>query len=278
MKEYNDLCMDLSTVITQRYSTSFTRGIKTLHKRFHNPIYSVYGFVRLADEIVDTFHDFDKKTLLEKFRKDTWDAIDSRISTNPVLHAFQLIVNQYAIDKKLIEAFLYSMEMDLEKKDYDETFYATYIYGSAEVVGLMCLRVFCECDASLYDKLVEPARRLGAAFQKVNFLRDLKSDYQERGRVYFPGVDFSNFNNTVKKQIELDIDNDFRAAYPGMMQLPKGVRPGVYTAFIYYRELLKNIQKVPAGQVMETRIRVPDMRKVILLMRTYTKFGTSAFF
>jgi 15-cis-phytoene synthase len=273
MQEYNQLSLDLSTVITHRYSTSFTRGIKTLHKRFHQPIYAIYGFVRLADEIVDTFHGFDKKDLLTKFKTQTWEAIDQKISTNPVLHAFQLVVNEYKIDHDLIEAFLYSMELDLDKKSYDDAFYQKYIYGSAEVVGLMCLRVFCEGDGALHDKLVEPARRLGAAFQKVNFLRDLKSDYQERGRVYFPGVDFSKFTNEDKKKIEQDIDADFRAAYPGMMQLPKDVRPGVYTAFIYYRELLKKIQKVPATQVMQARIRVPDSEKLILLWRTYLKFG-----
>jgi len=273
MQEYNNLCLELSTIVTHRYSTSFTRGIKTLHSRFHQPVYAIYGFVRLADEIVDTFHEFDKKTLFENFTKETWYAIDTKITTNPVLHAFQLIVNKYNIDRELIKAFLHSMEMDLEDRTYDETFYKKYIYGSAEVVGLMCLRIFCEGDKNLYDNLVEPARRLGSAFQKVNFLRDLKSDFQERGRVYFPGVDFSQFNNEVKKKIEDDIDLDFKAAYPGMMQLPKDVRPGVYTAFIYYRELLNKIQKVPAGKVMQMRIRVPDIEKVILLMRTYSKFG-----
>jgi len=277
MQEYNDLCLDLSTLVTHRYSTSFTRGIKTLNKRFHKPIYAIYGFVRLADEIVDTFHGFDKKTLLLNFKKETWEAIDNKISTNPVLHSFQMIVNQYHIDKELIEAFLYSMELDLDKKSYDDSFYQTYIYGSAEVIGLMCLRVFCEGDKEMYAKLVEPARRLGAAFQKVNFLRDIKSDFQERGRVYFPGVDFTKFDNSTKKIIEDDIDKDFKAAYPGLMQLPKDVKPGVYTAFIYYRELLKKIQKVPANQVMQMRIRVPDSEEFVLLLRTYSKFGFNFF-
>ena len=277
MQEYNDLCLDLSTLVTHRYSTSFTRGIKTLNKRFHKPIYAIYGFVRLADEIVDTFHGFDKKTLLLNFKKETWEAIDNKISTNPVLHSFQMIVNQYHIDKELIEAFLYSMELDLDKKSYDDSFYQTYIYGSAEVIGLMCLRVFCEGDKEMYAKLVEPARRLGVGFQKVNFLRDIKSDFQERGRVYFPGVDFTKFDNSTKKIIEDDIDKDFKAAYPGLMQLPKDVKPGVYTAFIYYRELLKKIQKVPANQVMQMRIRVPDSEKFVLLLRTYSKFGFNFF-
>ncbi len=277
MQQYNNLCLDLSTIVTHRYSTSFTRGIKTLHKRFHKPIYAIYGFVRLADEIVDTFHEFDKKTLLLNFKKETWLAIDNKISTNPILHAFQLIVNKYNIDRELIDAFLYSMEMDLDTTSYDDSFYQKYIHGSAEVVGLMCLRVFCEGDKQIYEKLVEPARRLGAAFQKVNFLRDIKSDFQERGRVYFPGVDFTKFDNSAKKIIEDDIDKDFKAAYPGLMQLPKDVKPGVYTAFIYYRELLKKIQKVPANQVMQMRIRVPDSEKFVLLLRTYSKFGFNIF-
>ncbi|MBP9084033.1 MAG: phytoene/squalene synthase family protein [Bacteroidia bacterium] len=277
MQQYNDLCLELSTIITHRYSTSFTRGIKTLNKRFHKPIYAVYGYVRLADEIVDSFHDFNKKELLEEFKKNTWEAIDNKISTNPILHAFQLIVNEYKIDRELIVSFLYSMELDLEKKSYDEAFYEKYIYGSAEVVGLMCLRIFCEGNNELYNKLIEPARRLGAAFQKVNFLRDLKADFKELGRVYFPGIDFKTFDNAVKKQIEKDIDADFKAAYPGLMQLPKDVRPGVYTAFIYYRELLSKIEKVPASEVMNTRIRVPDAEKMVLLLRTYTKFGFSMF-
>ena len=275
MKEYNETCLELSQLITERYSTSFTRGIKTLHKRFHLPIFGIYGFVRLADEIVDTFHEYDKRTLFERFKKDTDLALTEKVSTNPVLHAFQLVVHQYEIDRELIDAFLYSMEMDLEERVYDEAFYNKYIFGSAEVVGLMCLHVFVEGDKALYKKLVAPARKLGAAFQKVNFLRDMKSDYVERGRVYFPGVDFSNFDNEAKKQIEEDIDRDFRAAYPGMMELPKDVQPGVYTAFIYYRELLKKIQKVPASEVKNIRIRVPDSEKLMLLLRTYSKYGIS---
>lgn len=277
MQEFNDLCFDLSKVITQRYSTSFTRGIKTLHKRFHYPIYAIYGFVRLADEIVDTFHEFNKKDLLERFKDETYKAIEEKISTNPVLQSFQVIVNQYHIERELIDAFLYSMEMDLYKNNYDNSLYDKYIYGSAEVVGLMCLRVFCENDEALYQRLVEPARKLGAAFQKVNFLRDMKSDYKERGRVYFPGVDFDHFSNETKKQIESDIDQDFRAAYPGVMALPKDVRPGVYVAFIYYRALLKKIQNLPASKVKQERIRVPDNEKFALLLRTYYRFGLNIF-
>ncbi|MFZ9942545.1 MAG: phytoene/squalene synthase family protein [Bacteroidia bacterium] len=267
MQQYNDLCLELSSIITQRYSTSFTKGIQTLHKRFHLPIYAIYGFVRVADEIVDTFHGHDKEQLLNDFKKDTWHAIRTGISTNPVLHAFQLTVNQFKIEDELIEAFLYSMTLDLDKKDYDEAFYNKYIYGSAEVVGLMCLRVFCEGDGKLYDTLVPPARKLGAAFQKVNFLRDLKSDFQERGRVYFPGVDFTDFSEEQKRAIEADIQRDFDDAYQGIMMLPKGVREGVYAAYVYYLELLRRIQKEPASKVMQMRIRVPDWLKAILLAK-----------
>ncbi len=267
MQEYNDLCLELSSIITKRYSTSFTKGIQTLHKRFHLPIYAIYGFVRVADEIVDTFHGYNKEKLLEDFKQDTWNAIRNGISTNPVLQAFQLTVNKYKIDDELTEAFLYSMTLDLDKKEYDEAFYNKYIYGSAEVVGLMCLRVFCEGDSKLYDSLVEPARKLGAAFQKVNFLRDLKSDFQERGRVYFPGVDFTKFSEADKKSIEADIQADFDAAHDGIMRLPKGVREGVYAAYVYYLELLRRIEKEPASRVMQMRIRVPDWLKAILLAK-----------
>ncbi len=267
MQEYNSLCLELSSIITQRYSTSFTRGIKTLDKKYHLPIYAIYGFVRVADEIVDTFHGYDKQKLLDDFKRETWEAIRNGISTNPVLHAFQLTVNKFKIEDELIEAFLYSMTLDLEKKDYDEAFYNKYIYGSAEVVGLMCLRVFCEGDSKLYDELVPPARKLGAAFQKVNFLRDLKSDFQERGRVYFPGVDFTDFSEEQKRAIEADIQQDFDDAYQGIMRLPKGVREGVYAAYVYYLELLRRIQKEPASKVMQMRIRVPDWLKAILLAK-----------
>jgi phytoene/squalene synthetase len=276
MQQYNELCLELSSIITQRYSTSFTKGIQTLHKRFHLPIYAIYGFVRVADEIVDTFHGFNKQMLLDEFKQDTWNAIRNGISTNPVLQAFQLTVNKYKIDDELTEAFLYSMSLDLDKKDYDEAFYNKYIYGSAEVVGLMCLRVFCEGDSKLYDSLVEPARKLGAAFQKVNFLRDLKSDFQERGRVYFPSVDFNKFSEAEKKAIEADIQADFDAAYGGIMRLPKGVREGVYAAYVYYLELLRRIEKEPASRVMQMRIRVPDWLKAILLAKAQLKMMYSS--
>lgn len=272
MTDYNNLCFEISKLITERYSTSFTRGIKTLHKRFQLPVFAVYGFVRLADEIVDTFHNHNKEQLLSRFKEETYRALEEKVSTNTVLHAFQLTVHQYKIDRELIDAFLYSMEMDLGKVNYNNDLYNKYIYGSAEVVGLMCLRIFVEGDDALFEKLKEPARSLGAAFQKVNFLRDIKSDHEERGRIYFPGVDFSRFTDDDKRKIEEDIDKDFRAAYPGMMSLPVDVQPGVYTAFIYYRELLKKIQAVPASKVKQMRIRVPDTEKMILLARTFSKY------
>ncbi|MEM9981669.1 MAG: phytoene/squalene synthase family protein [Bacteroidota bacterium] len=268
---YTTTTLKCSQLITEHYSTSFTLGIKTLHKRFHAPIYAIYGFVRYADEIVDTFHNYDKKSLLERFKKDTYQAIEEQISLNPVLHSFQLVVNQYSIERELIDAFLRSMEMDLYFNTYNDDKYQEYIYGSAEVVGLMCLRVFCEGNEEKYLQLKEPARSLGAAFQKINFLRDIKSDYQERGRTYFPTVDFTQFNEPTKRQIEDDIQKDFDDAYKGILKLPKGARLGVYLAYVYYISLFKKIQKLPAKTIMQHRIRVPDSKKVRLLLGSYFK-------
>ena len=231
MDLYTKTTLECSKVITEHYSTSFTLGIKTLDKRFHLPIYAIYGFVRFADEIVDTFEGCDKKALLSRFKSDTYTAIEEGISLNPVLHSFQLIVNKYKIDHELIESFLHSMEMDLYYADYNQEGYEAYIYGSAEVVGLMCLRVFCEGNLAEYDRLKADAKRLGSAFQKVNFLRDIKSDFQERGRTYFPDVDFTNFTLEDKKTIENDIQADFDAAQRGILELPKGAKGGVYLAY-----------------------------------------------
>ncbi len=273
---FNQTTLQCSKIITEHYSTSFTLGIRTLDRKFHLPIYAIYGFVRYADEIVDTFHDFDKKSLLERFRADTFRAIEEKICLNPVLHSFQLVVNQYGIDHELIEAFLHSMEMDLYEQTYTNDCYEEYIYGSAEVVGLMCLRVFCEGNTEQYDHLREGARRLGSAFQKVNFLLDLKSDFQDRGRVYFPGVDFKEFDPTSKKAIEQDIQEDFDAAYQAILQLPKGARQGVYLAYVYYRTLFDKIKRLPAARIQHERIRVPDSRKLALLAQTYVKFRMNA--
>ncbi len=266
---YEKTTFGCSKYITEQYSTSFTLGIKTLDKKFHNSIFAIYGFVRLADEIVDTFHDFDKKTLLDRFKADTYQAIEEGISLNPVLHSFQKIVRQYNIENELIDAFLYSMEMDLYNVAYDEAGYNEYIYGSAEVVGLMCLRVFCEGSNVLYDKLKVDARSLGSAFQKVNFLRDLKSDFSDRGRVYFPNVDFNDFTKSAKKSIEDDIQRDFDNAHRGIMGLPSGARAGVYLAYVYYLKLFNKIKKTPASRIQNERIRVSDPAKLVLLAKTY---------
>jgi len=269
MTDYNNLCFEISKLITERYSTSFTRGIKTLHKRFQLPVFAVYGFVRLADEIVDTFHNHDKEQLLNRFKEDTYRAIEEKVSTNTVLHAFQLTVHQYKIDTELIDAFLYSMEMDLGKVNYNNELYNKYIYGSAEVVGLMCLRIFVEGDDALFEKLKEPARSLGAAFQKVNFLRDVKSDHEERGRVYFPGIDFQNFKEDAKRQIEREVAEDFKEAYKGILLLPIGAAGGVLLAYKYYLVLFNRIKRVPVSRMKESRIRVPDFHKVLMLGETY---------
>lgn len=269
MDLYTKTTLECSKVITEHYSTSFTLGIKTLDKRFHLPIYAIYGFVRYADEIVDTFEGYDKKTLLSRFKSDTYVAIEEGISLNPVLHSFQLIVNKYKIDHELIESFLHSMEMDLYYADYNQEGYEAYIYGSAEVVGLMCLRVFCEGNLAEYDRLKADAKRLGSAFQKVNFLRDIKSDFQERGRTYFPDVDFTNFTLEDKKTIENDIQADFDAALRGILELPKGAKGGVYLAYKYYLRLFDKIKNCPASRIQNERIRVPDYQKMTLLASTY---------
>lgn len=265
---YTTTTLECSKLITQHYSTSFTLGIKTLDKKFHLPIYAIYGYVRYADEIVDTFHDFDKKKLLDEFKEDTFKAIEEGISLNPVLHSFQLIVNKYKIEHELILAFLRSMEMDLDTSTYNADSYEEYIYGSAEVVGLMCLRVFCEGDEKEYDTLKEPARSLGSAFQKVNFLRDIKSDFKERGRVYFPSVDFAKFDEADKKIIEQDIERDFKKALEGIINLPRGARSGVHLAYIYYIRLFEKIKKISSIKIKEERIRIPDFNKFILLAKT----------
>lgn len=268
---FDKTTFECSKLITQRYSTSFTLGIKTLNKRYHYPIYAIYGFVRYADEIVDTFHGHDKKKLLEEFTFDTYQAIREKISLNPVLHSFQIVVNQYHIEHELIAAFLKSMEMDLDKKAYSQAGYEEYIYGSAEVVGLMCLRVFCAGDEAQYQSLKAPAKSLGSAFQKVNFLRDLKSDYDDRGRVYFPGVDFSNFSKDAKQLIEEDIQKDFDHAYQGILRLPEGSRMGVYLAYMYYLKLFKKIKHTSAKVIQHKRIRIPDSLKFTLLLQTYLR-------
>lgn len=260
-----------SRITTEEYSTSFSSAIRLLHNDLRVPIYNIYGLVRFADEIVDTFHQHDKRTLLQEFKAATYEAIERKISLNPILHSFQLTVHQYNISPDLVEAFFRSMEMDLDKKAYDEKQYQDYIYGSAEVVGLMCLFVFCDGDKELYAQLKPAAQSLGAAFQKVNFLRDLKADYQSLNRTYFPGVDFSNFTHQTKTQIEEDIALDFHKAYDGILQLPWKARFGVYVAYKYYLSLFKKIRKTQPSQILETRIRIPNYHKAMILVRAGVK-------
>jgi phytoene synthase len=264
---YHQTSFACSKNTTQFYSTSFSLGIKVLDKKYQNAIYGIYGMVRVADEIVDTFHIYDKKSLLEKFKQDTHDAIKSNISTNPILQSFQIIVNQYKIPTELIDAFFESMEMDLYDINYDKQLYQKYIYGSAEVVGLMCLKVFCNNDEELYNKLKEPAKALGAAFQKVNFLRDYKEDMNSLGRLYFPNLDFKNISNIDKQLIEKDIEKDFNAALLGIIELPDGAKSGVMLAYQYYVSLFRKIKSTPILKLQEKRISVPNFYKVLLLAK-----------
>lgn len=272
MKElFDHISVASSAIVTKTYSTSFSLGIRCLHKKFHNAIYSIYGFVRLADEIVDSFHDYNKRDLLTDFTADTYKAIEKGISLNPILNSFQHVVNDYAIDRELIDCFLASMEMDLQETEHSCLSYENYILGSAEVVGLMCLRVFTENDDSLYQELKPSAMKLGAAFQKVNFLRDLKNDYEVLGRVYFPQVDLSVFSEKEKTAIELDIEKDFEAALKGIKQLPRSSRFGVYVAYIYYKNLFNKIKSVSSVNIMSERVRIPNSRKLSLLAGSYVK-------
>jgi len=265
-----------SKITTQIYSTSFSLGIKMLAKDFREPIYGIYGFVRLADEIVDTFDRTDKAELLAEFKSSTYQSIDRQISLNPILYSFQKVVNTYQIGNDLIEPFFESMAQDLNKTEYNPTQYTEYIYGSAEVVGLMCLRVFCNGNIEQYNHLKSFARALGSAFQKVNFLRDIKSDVEERGRVYFPYLDLSEFNELNKKVIIEDVKKDFAEAFKGIKQLPVSCRFGVYTAYIYYLKLLEKIERTNAHKIMESRIRVGDGEKLTLLAKSYVKYKFNA--
>jgi phytoene/squalene synthetase len=268
---YNKNSFKCSKITTQNYSTSFSLGILSLNKKFRDPIYAIYGFVRFADEIVDTFHTHQKQVLIDNFEKETYTAIEQKISLNPILHSFQMVVNDYGIEKQLIAQFLHSMKMDLMQKDYEQQSFETYILGSAEVVGLMCLRVFTEGNNDYYEQLKPQAMKLGAAFQKINFLRDLKADYFSLGRAYFPGFELDQFNEQKKKQIELDIENDFKAGLEGIKQLTYGARFGVYVAYVYYYALFTKIQSLSASRILSERIRIPDFTKYILIIRCYFK-------
>jgi phytoene/squalene synthetase len=268
---FDSVSHEMSQLTTKRYSTSFSLGISFLHKDLHQPIYAIYGFVRFADEIVDSFHDFDKEALLADFKQQTYAAIDKGISLNPILNSFQWAVNAYQIPFELIETFLQSMEMDLDKKAYDVGNYEQYILGSAEVVGLMCLKVFVNGDESEYNRLKPAAMKLGSAFQKINFLRDLKADYQELGRTYFPKIDLNAFDTTVKKEIEADIEIDFQLGYEGIKQLPKNARFGVYMAYIYYYKLFKKIKTTTADTILNERVRIPNNKKYRLFLTSYVR-------
>ncbi len=260
-----------SKVTTRAYSTSFSLGIRFLDKKLHTPIYSIYGFVRFADEIVDSFHDYDKETLLTEFETETWKAIQRKISLNPVLNSFQHVVHEYQIDHKLIECFLKSMRMDLRQTEHTGDSYNDYILGSAEVVGLMCLHVFTDGDRELYNKLKPFAMKLGAAFQKVNFLRDIRADYEVLGRTYFPDVDFKRFSHTEKEMIQQDIQKDFDYALTGIRMLPLSSRRGVYLAYFYYTRLFMLIKKTPAERILSARIRIPDHRKLTLMFQSVVR-------
>jgi 15-cis-phytoene synthase len=256
---------------TLAYSTSFSMGIKTLGKRFQNPIYAIYGFVRFADEIVDTFHGYDKALLMERFRRDTVLAIEEKISLNPILNSFQLVYHRYNFDWELVDTFLKSMEMDLSNQAYDRDGFENYILGSAEVVGLMCLKVFTEGDTGQYTRLRPYAMRLGAAFQKINFLRDLKADFEGLGRAYFPNLDLHSFDENTKQIIEKEIAEDFDEAYKGILLLPKDARFGVYVAYTYYTRLFQKIRSLPSERIMQERIRIPNQKKIALVLKSYVQ-------
>ena len=270
LEQYSKTSYKLSKILTDSYSTSFSWGIKAFKPKYRNPIFAIYSYVRIADEIVDTFHDYNKKELLKKFEDDTWEAIENRISTNPVLHSFQETVNRYDINRRLIKAFLKSMEMDLSNSSYDREVYDNYIYGSAEVVGLMCLKVFVDGNKEKYDELEYYARMLGAAFQKVNFLRDMQSDINDRGRIYLPGVHhFTFIDNTNKALLEKEVELEFREALKGIIKLPIAVKLGVYSAYLYYFMLFKKIKRLDVEQLRRKRVRISNLHKLYLLLKSY---------
>jgi len=267
---YHNTTFKISRIMTRSYSTSFSLGIRVFSPSCRDAIYAVYGYVRLADEIVDSFHNYEKKQLLDDFRKETFNAIERGISTNPVINSFQLTVNKYEIDLKYVEDFLNSMEMDLSNNYYEPKVFDEYIYGSAEVVGLMCLKVFCHSHPGLFEELLQPAKSLGAAFQKVNFLRDIKSDLIERGRIYLPGVNEQiKITDENKKKLENDILAEFDSALKGIKRLPAGVKLGVYSAYLYYVGLFNKIRKSDIEILLQKRVRVSNFSKIILLLKSW---------
>jgi 15-cis-phytoene synthase len=266
---FDKVSFETSKLTTKAYSTSFAMGIRFLGKRFRAPIYAIYGFVRFADEIVDTFHDFEKAELLRRFREDTEEAIQKGISLNPILNAFQSVVRRYQIPAHLIATFMDSMAMDLSDRRYDQPAFEQYILGSAEVVGLMCLCVFVDGNTERYEQLRQDAMRLGSAFQKINFLRDLKADYQSLGRIYFPGLNVENFDANTKSAIESGIQEDFDCGLRGIKRLPKDSRFGVYVAYVYYHRLFLKIKSLPHHRILQERIRIPNQRKYALFVGSY---------
>lgn len=275
-KLFDEVSYKVSKAVTEKYSTSFSLGILALKPAIRPAIYAIYGYVRLADEIVDSFHDYDKRKLLDRFKADTWLALEEGISLNPILQSFQETVNTYDIDRKLIEQFLHSMEMDLQQIDYNSDLYKEYILGSAEVVGLMCLHVFVEGDKIAFDNLKPYAMKLGSAFQKINFLRDIKDDYQLLGRSYFPNIDMEVFDNSIKSQIEKEIAEEFREALIGIKRLPASSKFGVYLAYKYYISLFKKIKNTSADKIMNQRVRIPNGQKLSLAMSSYVQYKIAA--
>lgn len=272
-KLFDHISGECSKIVTQTYSTSFSMATKMLHISIRPHIYNIYGFVRFADEIVDSFHRYPKKDLLDRFEEDLYFSLDQKISLNPILNSFQQTVNEFEIDHKLIASFIKSMRWDLDKKVYDtEEEYKTYIYGSADVVGLMCLKVFVKGDNAQYNKLKPSAMALGSAFQKVNFLRDLKDDFQDLNRTYFPSVNFNQFDESSKSSIIAEIERDFELALTGIFKLPMEAQFGVYTAYKYYSKLLKKLKNTPSVNIQNTRIRVPNYQKMSVFASSYLKY------
>lgn len=266
--QFDSFSTTCSKSLTQLYSTSFYSAIQLLRSDIRRPICAIYGMVRLADEIVDTFHAFDKQQLLENFRKETFNAIKDGISLNPILQSFQQTVKHYNIRNELIEAFFESMKKDLNKYVYsNESEFKEYIYGSAEVVGLMCLCVFCDGNQVLFNSLKVHAQALGSAFQKINFLRDLQSDIKDLNRTYFPGFESSSFNNKLKQSIEEDIEEDFKIGYEGIKQLPLNSRFGVYVAYRYYLALFRKVKKATSRTILEKRVRIPNYIKIVIVLK-----------
>lgn len=272
---FDELSYSVSKITTKKYSTSFSLGILALKPSIRNAIYAIYGYVRLADEIVDSFHEYDKEKLLNRLKTETKNALEERISLNPILQSFQETVHTYQIDTKLIEQFLNSMEMDLQKVDYNSALYNEYIFGSAEVVGLMCLQVFTEGSKEKFEELKPYAMKLGSAFQKINFLRDLKDDYQILGRTYFPNVDMCVFDNCVKCQIEQEIEEEFKEALIGIKKLPNSSKFGVYLAYKYYISLFKKIQRRTSTEILNSRVRVSNLQKIFVAFKSYVQFKTA---